>query len=378
MKIALLSVFYPYRGGIAQFGAQLYRSLEKSNDVKAYNFKRQYPKLLFPGSTQLVTENDRADQIPNERLLDSIQPLSYSNTAKAIRAFDPDVVISQYWMTFFGPAIGTVNKKLKGKKRIAIIHNMIPHEGRFFDAPANRYFLKHTDAFVVMSDQVRDDLLSLKPNAQFLRVDHPVYNQFGETKSKEEALERLQIPSTRKVLLFFGLIRDYKGLDILLKSMNQLPDDYHLIIAGEPYGDFQKYADLIDEYQLKARVSLYLEYIPDDEVAWYFSAADVCVLPYKSATQSGVTAVSFQFEVPVIATDVGGLKETIEDGKTGAIVSKPDAALLCDEIQAFFDDRKGSEYRKSIKHWKQEHSWENFSEKLLQFVKGVDVSKSSK
>lgn len=367
MKIALLSVFYPYRGGIAQFGAQLYRSLENGNEIKAFNFKRQYPGFLFPGSTQYVGDQDQVDRIPTVRILDSISPLSYIKTAKAINEFGSDLLISQYWMTFFGPAIAGVQKRVKGQKRIAIIHNMIPHEKRFFDARSNSYFLKHTDGFVVMSDKVKEDLLSLKPDAKILRVDHPVYDQFGEVIEQALAREQLNIPKDKKVLLFFGLIRDYKGLDMLIESLSLLPEEYHLIIAGESYGDFAKYDYLIKAASLEKRVSTFLKYIPDDEVKWYFSAADVCVLPYKSATQSGVTAVSFQFDLPIIATDVGGLKETIKHGENGSVVSELTAYAVASEIETYFNEKRALKYKDSILAWKRENSWENFSAKIVEF-----------
>ena len=368
MKIALLSAFYPYRGGIAQFGAKLFRALETKNEVKAFTFKRQYPSLLFPGKTQFIQSGDSADNIPAIRILDSINPISYSKTARKINRFEPDVIISQYWMTFFGPAIGSVHKKVNTAKRVSIIHNLIPHEKRFFDKPANRHFLKYNDGFVVLSKAVRDDLLGLKPNAKYLLIDHPVYDQFGELKDRLETIEQLGLDSKKKYLLFFGFIRGYKGLDLLLESLSELDENYHLIVAGEIYGSFDKYQKIIDQLHLSNRVHLFNDYIPDAEVTNYFSVADVCILPYKSATQSGITAVSHHFEVPVIATDVGGLKETIEHGKTGLIVRSAEPELIKKAVVEYFTKNMKPSMSENIRIKKVQRSWPKFAERLTEFI----------
>lgn len=369
MKIALLSAFYPYRGGIAQFGAQLFRALEEENTVRAFTFKRQYPDFLFPGETQFVTDEDNADVIPSERVLDTVNPFSYGKTARAINRFEPDLLISQYWMTFFGPAMSFVHKKIRpSTKRITILHNVIPHEKRFFDKTANSMFLPKNEGFVVLSDAVRDDLLSLAPNAKFLRADHPVYNQFGEKLSKQKACEKLGIPPSAKVLLFFGFIRDYKGLDLLLDSLEELPD-VHLVIAGESYGSFEKYQAKIINSKAETRIHVFNKYISDSEVTNYFSAADVCVLPYKGATQSGITAIAHHFDLPIIATDVGGLKEKTKHGVNGLIVDRPDSKLIAQAIEKYFSDGLKKQFAANIRENKKDNSWENFAAKILEFAK---------
>jgi len=367
MKIALLSAFYPYRGGIAQFSGMLYRALEEEHEVKAYTFSRQYPNFLFPGSSQFVTEDDNADPIETERLLDSTNPATFGKTARRINREQPDVFISQYWMTFFGPSIGGVQKRLKNTKRISILHNVIPHEKRFFDKWANRRFLKHSDAFVVLSDAVLKDLLSLKPDAKYLRIDHPVYSQFGAKMDAIEAQKAIGVPVNKKYLLFFGFIREYKGLDLLLKSMADLPEDYHLIVAGEVYGTFDKYQEIINDEGIADRVHLFNAYISDDEVTRYFSAADVCMLPYKGATQSGITAIAHHFDLPIIATDVGGLKENTKHNETGLIVPTPDSKLITQSIQHYFEDGLKEGFSQNIQNEKKENSWENFAKKLIEF-----------
>ena len=300
MKIVFLSTFYPFRGGIAQFNSLIYREFQKKNEVEAITFKRQYPDFLFPGKTQLVTKEDIADPIPSKRWLDSINPFSYFNTGLKIKKLKPDLLITKYWMTFFAPSLGFVlGMQSKKTKRIAILDNVIPHEKRFYDNFCNRYFLNRNDGFIVMSEKVKQDLLYIKPDAKFLFINHPIYNQFGEKIARKDALEKLGISDKNemKILLYFGIIRDYKGLDLLLKSLSMLDDSYFLLIAGDVYGSFDKYTKIIHENNLSHRIALFNHYIDDESVKYYFSAADVCMLTYKSATQSGITNISYHFEL---------------------------------------------------------------------------------
>ncbi|GAB5417788.1 MAG: glycosyltransferase family 4 protein [Crocinitomicaceae bacterium] len=368
MKIAILSTAYPLRGGIAQFNALIYREFEKKNDVKVFTFKRQYPNFLFPGETQYVTDDDVADPIPSVEILDTINPFSYWKTAREVKEYAPDILITKYWMTFFAPSLGTVLKRNKNAKRISILDNVIPHEKRFFDTPANKFFLKHNDGFVVMSDVVLKDLLSIKPDAKYLRIDHPVYNQFGALLPKAAALKELGLPEGKKYLLFFGFIREYKGLDLLIEALNKLDDAYHAIVAGEVYGSFDKYQTLIDTHGLGDRVHTFTQYISDEEVKTYFSAADVCMLPYKSATQSGITAIAHHFEMPIIATDVGGLKESIEHGVSGLIVDKAESEGIAKAVESFFGEHNPDDMREAIRKHNEENTWENFSAQIIEFA----------
>jgi glycosyltransferase involved in cell wall biosynthesis len=368
MKFSFLSTFYPFRGGIAQFNALLYREIEKENEIEALTFKRQYPNFLFPGETQMVQEGDKVDQIKAKRIVDTINPLTWYSTRRYLRKSNPNVVLTKYWMTFFGPSLGLAIRKLnKNTVRISILDNVIPHETRFFDGIANRIFLKNNDGFVVMSDKVLEDLLKLKPDAKYIRVNHPLYNHFGEKMDQKVAREKLGLTPNKKTLLFFGFIRAYKGLDILLEAFNQLDDTYQLIVAGEIYGDFSPYQSLIEKSANKSNIHLFNHYIQDDEVPFYYSAADVCILPYKSATQSGITSISYHFELPIIATDVGGLKETIYDGKTGMIVPQPEASEIRKTIENYFTQGKQLEMQENIRKENKLNSWSNFSRRLLDF-----------
>ncbi len=368
MRIAFLSTFYPYRGGIAQFNALVYRELEKHHDVKAFTFTRQYPDLLFPGQTQMVTDEDNADVIDTTRVLDTINPFTFFKTIRAIKKFKPDVLIMKYWMSFFGPSLGYVARALKKDvKIITVLDNVIPHEKRFFDKACTSFFLKQNHGFIAMSEKVQKDLLSFQPNANCILKQHPLYNHFGDRLPVSEARAKLNIDKNKKTLLFFGFIRDYKGLDLLIDAFNKLDDTYQLVIAGEVYGSFDTYEKQIKSSPKNSDIHVFNQYIGDDEVPLYFSASDVCVLPYKSATQSGITSISYHFNLPIIATNVGGLKESIEHGRTGYIVDTPDSDAIADGLNDFFAfDQK--ELANNIAELKDELSWPNFAKSIESLI----------
>ena len=370
MKIAILSCFYPYRGGISQFNACLYEELRREHVVKAFNFSRQYPEFLFPGKTQYVTDDDEAVPVESESLLDTANPFSYVKTYKAIREWGPDVLIVRYWMSYFAPSLGYITRKMKKHcKVISILDNVVPHEPHFFDAPLTKYFLKGSSGSVTLCEAVSKDLLTLKPDAEYTVIQHPLYSHFGAKKDRAEAEKKLGIKPGKKNILFFGLIREYKGLDILLEAFSRLDDGYQLIIAGEPYGSFDKYQKLIDSMPGKDRIFMDLKYIKDSEVSDYFSAADVAVLPYRSATQSGISSVSYHFEVPMIVTDVGGLKETIGDRGTGLVADEGTPEAICNEIKKYFADPQIKEdCIKNIRVEKDRLSWNTFARKLTEFI----------
>ena len=372
MRIAILSCFYPYRGGISQFNACLYRELEKENTVKAFNFSRQYPEFLFPGRTQYVTPDDEADRIESERLLDTVNPLSYIRTLRQIRKWKPDLLIVRYWMSWFAPSLGYITRHLKKVcKTISILDNVIPHEPRFFDGPFTGYFLKGSDGYVTLCEAVAEDLLAIRPDARYKVIPHPLYSHFGEKKDRKEAEEKHGLEHGKRNILFFGLIRDYKGLDILIEAFSALDDSYRLIIAGEPYGSFDKYEALIEKAG-RERIHTFLHYIKDSEVSDYFSVADVSVLPYRSATQSGISSVSYHFEVPMIVTDVGGLKETIGDSGTGIVASEISSDAVRNEILRYFANPEiGENCIRNIRTAKDELSWTKFCKELIDFSKTV-------
>ena len=370
MKIAVLSCFYPYRGGISQFNACLYGELSKEHVVKAFNFKRQYPEFLFPGKTQLVTADDEAVPVESISLLDTANPFTWHSTYREIRKWQPDVLIVRYWMSYFAPSLGYITRKMKKHcKVISILDNVVPHEEHFFDTPLTRYFLKGSTGCVTLCDAVSKDLLRISPDARYTVIQHPLYSHFGQKTPRTEAETKLGLKPGKKNILFFGLIRTYKGLDILLKAFAGLPEEYQLIIAGEPYGSFDKYQEIIDRIPGKDRIFMDLKYIKDSQVKDYFSAADLAVLPYRSATQSGISSISYHFEVPMIVTDVGGLKETIGDRGTGLVASDGKPETIRKEIIRYFSDPKIKENCISnIRLEKERLSWKTFARKLTEFI----------
>ncbi|HLB00603.1 MAG TPA: glycosyltransferase [Bacteroidota bacterium] len=370
MKICYLSTFYPYRGGIAQFNASLYRALGERHEVTAFNFTRQYPDMLFPGKSQYVQPGDIADPVETRRTLDSINPLSFFKTAAAINRLSPDLLVMKYWMSFFGPSLGAVAGRMKPPtKVVTVLDNVIAHEKRFFDVPFTKYFLRRNHGFVAMSSGVEDDLVSLAgPEVRRMRIPHPLYDHFGTKTDAAAARARLGIPPGSRVVLFFGFIRDYKGLDLLIEAIGALDERYALVIAGETYGSFEKYDAIIRQSPMKKSIFVFNDYIPDSRVPDFFSAADVCVLPYRSATQSGITSIAYHFDLPVIATDVGGLAEDVSGRGTGLVVHRPAAQDLADGIRKYFDSGMISVCVEQITRVKREESWSNFAEKLTAFA----------
>lgn len=371
-KIAFISVFYPFRGGIALFSDKVLLALQKKRRTAGVNFKRQYPNFLFPGKTQYVADNVLATKSENVRIVDSINPLSYLKTARFINRQQPEVLITRYWMSFFAPALGMITRLVKKKTvKIALLDNVIPHEKRFYDDFCNRYYLNAQDGFVVMSEQVANDLQKYVPNAKYILLEHPKYNQFGEKKDRQQACNQLAVEVSKKTILFFGLIRDYKGLDLLIKAFGTLDDSFQLIIAGECYGSFEKYQSLIDSNANKERIKVFNQFIPDDEIALYFSIADVCVLPYRSATQSGIHAISDHFEVPTIVTQVGGLPEYIEEGKTGVLALQPTEEAIGHSILTFFELLNNVDFAANIRAKDKSLTWDEFADQMVKFASTI-------
>lgn len=369
MKIAFLSPFYPYRGGIAQFSDSLYLSLRKLAEVKAFSFKRQYPKLLFPGTSQYTVDTDKKQFFSVERILDSINPLSYTKTAKAIIDYKPDLLIQPYWMPFFAPSLGWIAKKVQnaGIKVITIAHNVVSHEPRFGDMTLTNYYLKRSDGFILLSESNKKELEELKPGAKYIIHSLPFHDHYTPRIPEKDAREKLDLPQDKKILIYFGFIRDYKGLDLLIEAMKYLDDSYLLMIVGEVYGEFTKYQQQIDELGLKSKIVKFINYIPDEEIPVYFSAADVCVLTYKSATQSGIVGISYQFDVPVIVTDVGGFKELVEENKTALVVKNLDPVEISDAIKKYFTEGLKEKFIPNIAAVREKHSWDGLAKDVLNF-----------
>ena len=250
------------------------------------------------------------------------------------------------------------------------LDNVVPHEPRFFDTPLTRYFLGGSTGSITLCDAVAKDLLAIKPASRYTVIQHPLYSHFGNRMDRIEAEKELGLEHGKKNILFFGLIREYKGLDILLKAFGLLPEgEYQLIIAGEPYGSFEKYQKIIDGLSGKKHIRMELKYIKDSQVSKYFSAADVAVLPYRSATQSGISSVAYHFEIPMIVTEVGGLKETIGDRGTGLVSPEISPEAICKEILRFFSNPAiNLQCIESIRKEKERLSWSRFADKLIEFT----------
>ncbi len=368
MRIALLSSFYPLRGGISQFNASMLEGLGKCHIVKAFSFSRQYPNFLFPGKTQYVTPDDEATPVEADALLDTINPLTWNKTARAIRAWKPDLLVLPYWMSWFAPSLGWVGRHCSCQC-LGVLHNVVPHEPHWFDAPLTRYYLKACQGFVCMADSVEKDLLRLRPGAPHILRPHPLYTHFGEKLPRQEAIQALGLDPSRHTLLFFGLIREYKGLDILLEAFRDLPENYQLVVAGEPYGSFDKYQAILDSLPGKDRVRVFPDYIRDSEVKRYFSAADLAVLPYRSATQSGISSIACHFDVPMVVTDVGGLKGTIGARGTGIVAQEASAPAIRKEILRYFDNPSLQEScHAAILQEKKRLGWDAFCKALSDFA----------
>ena len=371
MKIIIVSTAYPLRGGIAHFNVLLAAALSQRHTVETITFKRQYPAFLFPGKTQDETgEVMHATAAP--QLVDSINPFNWMRVAKEIRHRKPDLLIFKYWLPFFGPCFGTIAKLAKrrtGTKVLFVCDNIVPHERRPGDVAFTRYAFRQADYFIVQSDAVERELKAFWPTARYKNVPHPIYNLFGNAIEREEARKKLGLRA-RRVLLFFGYVRAYKGLNVLLDAVAQLDEtmDAHLLAVGEFYDNEEKYRKQIAALHLEQRVTLVSDYVPNEKVHLYFSAADVVVLPYLSATQSGIAQIAYNFDLPVIATDVGGLSEVVLDGATGFLVPPGDAKSLAHAIRRCYDENKHDAFVAMVRKEKHKYSWQNLVSRIEELV----------
>ena len=360
--ILLIGPAFPFRGGIAHFIESMYAAFKnRGHKVSVVSFTRQYPSILFPGKSQYESDSEDAVSfaIP---LIDSINPLSWFKTARYICNLKPDAVVFNYWLPFFAPAFGLIASRLKkaGIPVIGLVHNALPHERRPGDITLSRYFLSKCDGLLVMSESVSKDIKQLGVSLPQKMTGHPVYSFFGEPVHKAEARKTLALSLDVPVILFFGFIRRYKGLHVLLDSMaevaKQLPD-IQLLVAGECYEDEAAYVKKISDNHLEANIHFHTDYIPGDQVKNYFCAADLVVQPYLSATQSGVAQIAYHFERPLIVTDVGGLAELVPHEVAGLVIPPDDANALSMAIIRFFKERMGDKLVIGVQSQKKKYSW---------------------
>ncbi len=367
-RIALVGPLHPWRGGLAQYLQLLGEALESRAEVRAVTFTRQYPDFLFPGTSQFDPEAPKP-RFPTEALLDSIAPWSWRTTAAHLERFAPGAIVLKWWMPFFAPSFASSVGPLRrrGTRVVLVCDNLLPHEPKLYDRAFSDWMMRNSDGYLVMSDSVERDLDTLKPGAPRRRVAHPFYAQFDRGRWTRETA-RASLGLTGEVALFFGYVRHYKGLDTLLTAWKQVRaqrPQATLVVAGEFYEKPEPFAALA---AAAGGVKLLNRYIPDDEVEALFRAADVTVLPYRSGTQSGVTHVSYALGVPVIATSVGGITETVKAGATGFTCPPEDPAALAATVVRFFAEGWRERMAAPIAALRAEHSWEALADATVSLI----------
>lgn len=371
MKIAIVGPAYPYRGGIAAFSERLARQFQgEGHQVDLYTFTLQYPGFLFPGKTQFSAGASPKD-LHIMRCINSVNPFNWKKVGRRMSREHYDLVLFAYWMSFFVPCYAAMAKQLKGVSRIALVHNMMPHETTILDRLLPPRFVKTMDGFVALSKSVLDDVAHLdKLNKPKTWSPHPIYDHYGPREPRETALERLNLDPQYRYLLFFGLVRAYKGLDLLLEAMaDERLRSYslRLLVAGEFYEGKEGYLEQIRSLGLSETVVVRDEFIPDEQVKDYFNAADMVVQPYKSATQSGVTQIAYHFEKPMLVTHVGGLEEIVSNGKVGYAIS-PEAHAIADALVDYFENNRMEDFVDNLKVEKEKYSWNKLSNAIMNLL----------
>ena len=362
-KIIIVGPAYPYRGGIAAFNERLAREFTTEGyDVEIVTFTLQYPSFLFPGKTQYSPDPAPAD-LHIERRINSTNPFNWIKVGKLLRKKKADLIIMAFWLPYMAPALGTI-ARISNTPVAGLVHNLIPHERKPGDKLFAKYFCGSVGRFVALSDSVLKDIRRMAPSKPASFSPHPLYDNFGSPVSKKEACGRLGLDPDNRILLSFGLIRDYKGLDWLLEAYASIKhrENVKLVVAGEFYSDGAKYHDLARRLGIDDEVIWKTEFVPDSEVKYYFCAADLIVQPYKSATQSGVTQIAYHFEKPMLVTNVGGLPEIVPDGKVGYVV-EPSPAAVAEALERFLNE--SSDFTEGIKSEKQKYSWKAITDILI-------------
>src|SRR5262245_2729010 len=377
--LAVVGVSFPFRGGIAHYSTLLVRNLRLRHRVKFITFRRQYPGLLFPGKTQ-YDESANPIREDNEAIIDSTNPLTWIQAARTLNRLRPELIVFNWWHPFVGMAYGSILQSLDPRlrrKACFLCHNVRPHETHLLEQLLCRYAFRHVQYFIVHSEEDKQKLMRLKPSAHALRNGHPVFRQFSEEHAlpKAVARARLGLPPERRLILFFGLIRPYKGLGMLIEAMPRILGevDCSLLVAGEFYDDKSKYTALIDRHDLRERVRLEDKYISNEEVAVYFAAADVVVLPYLEASQSGIVPIAYSFNTPVISTRVGGLPEAVIDGETGLLVDPGSPEQLANAVVRYYQRGYEQKFRDGIREHAGRFDCEEEIRNIEQFLKQANV-----
>lgn len=367
MRIALVGPHRPYRGGIAHFAASLQRELERrGHEVSALTFRRQYPNMFFPGQTEWEPDQGGGEE-EAPRVLDSVGPWTWFSVARRLAREQIEAVVFSHWMPFFAPAYGSIARLLPGRvRKLAVVHNALPHERRFGDEVFSRYFFRACDGLLVLSASVEWDLLQLAPEVPVRRAPHPVYELFGDAPGRSDARHALALDERSPVGLFFGFVRRYKGLHVLMRALPSIVErlpSFRLIVAGEFYESRTTYLSLIDR-PLRDHLILHDHYIPSEHVGRYFAAADLVIQPYTTATQSGVAQIAFHYGVPLIVTDVGGLAEVVPHEKAGLVVPPDDPAALAAAVVRFFGDNLAPALREGVRIQREQYTWGGVADAL--------------
>jgi len=372
-KVIIIGTSWPFRGGLAAYNERLATEYQnQGHDVSIYTFTIQYPGFLFPGKTQMANWEKPA-HLSILRKVNSINPFNWIKVGIQIKKLKPEIVIIGYWLPFMGPCFGFIARMIKKNhitKIVSIFHNIIPHEKRFGDKMFTKYFIKPIDAYVAMSKSVLEDTKQFNTLKPRVYCPHPLYDIFGEVIEKQKAKAHLGLKESVNYILFFGFIRDYKGLDLLIESfkdprLQQL--NLKLLVAGEFYSNEEAYLSLIKENQLGDYIELHTNFIPDGDVKYYFSAADMIVQPYKTATQSGISQIAYHFNKPMIVTNVGGLPEIVPDGKVGFVVERsPDS--IASAVHRFYKEDLEIEFSKNASIEKKKYSWNRMVESITQLI----------
>ena len=371
MKIISIGPAYPYRGGPATFNDRLSQQFTaEGHDIEIYTFTLQYPRFLFPGKTQL-TQGPPPENVKILRKINSINPLNWLSTGLKIKKERPDILLIRFWLPFMGPCFGTIARIARSNRHttiICIFDNVIPHEKRPGDKALTKYFTNSIDGAIVMSQMVLRDLKLFRKEIPVKLSPHPLFDNYGKPVTRSEALSWLNLDPDYSYLLFFGFIRAYKGLDILIEAFSDerlRNRKLKLIIAGEFYEDDTPYRALIKKHHLGNDIIFSDHFIPDSEVTYFFSGADIVVQPYKTATQSGVTQIAFHFEKPMLVTDVGGLREIVADGKCGYVV-KPESEAITAALIDYFDNSRKEQFTAGVKQEKEKFSWDKMTDSILE------------
>jgi D-inositol-3-phosphate glycosyltransferase len=380
MNIISLGPAYPYRGGLASFNDRLAQQfMEEGHEIKIYTFRLQYPVFLFPGKTQ-YTDGPPPEGITITRQLNSINPFNWIATGLKIRKAKPDILLIRYWLPFMGPSLGTVARIARSNRHsvaICIFDNVVPHEKRPGDRLLTRYFAGSIDGGIVMSGSVMDELSLFREGIPVKLCPHPLFDSYGLSVTRIEALSALQLGSESKYLLFFGFVRAYKGLDLLIKAFADRrlrKMNLKLIIAGEFYEEVAPYMQLIKLYDLENEVIIHDRFIKDKEIPLYFSIADLVVQPYRSATQSGVTQIAFQYEKPMLVTDVGGLREIVSDGVCGYVV-QPQPEVIAEAIIDYFENNREKQFTEGVRKQKEKFSWDKMTASIIEVYRNCLTAK---